>query len=234
MRETDLFKPISDYLKHHGFKVSAEVKDCDIVASRDNDVIIVELKTSANMQLLIQATRRQQITDSVYVAIPDPGNNRRFKSVQQVLKQLELGLLIVTETAIGQNVIKLFDPRPHQRRKQHKRRLALIKEITDRSANYNVGGSTRTKLMTAYREQAIYIATCLHQLGPSSPKSLIALGSSLKTQNILSKNHYSWFQRIDRGVYELTQQGSADLKGYPELWERSKEVLVKHLVHSQE
>ena len=234
MRETELFKPVSDYLKHHGYEVSAEVKDCDIVARRDNHVIIIELKKSANMQLLIQAIKRQQITDSVYVAIPDPGNNRRFKGVQKVLKQLELGLLIVTDTAIGQNVIKLFDPMPHQRRKQHKRRHALIEEIANRSANYNVGGSNRTNLMTAYREQAIYIATCLKQLGPSSPKSLKKLGASMKTQHILFKNHYSWFQRIDRGIYKITQQGSADLKGYPELWKRSKEVLAAHLAHSPE
>ncbi|HAK51153.1 MAG TPA: hypothetical protein DCM54_04515 [Gammaproteobacteria bacterium] len=234
MRETDLFKPVSDYLNHHGYEVNAEVKDCDIVATRDDAIIIIELKTSANMQLLVQATKRQHITDSVYVAIPDPGNNRRFKGVQRVLKQLELGLLIVTDTALGPNVIKLFDPLPYKRRKVKKRRSALIEEIADRSANYNVGGSTRTKLMTAYREQAIYIATCLQELGPGSPKSLRELGASAKTQNILSDNHYHWFQRIDRGVYKLTQQGSSDLKLYQEFYERSKEVLATNKASSEE
>ena len=142
MLETELFEPISEYLRRHGYEVNAEVKDCDITATCGDSLIIVELKTSANMQLLIQATDRQRITDSVYVAIPDPGNSRRFRGIKRVLKQLELGLLIVTYSALGQRVVKVFDPIPRQKRKVSRRKRAVVQEITDRSGHYNDGGSS--------------------------------------------------------------------------------------------
>ena len=227
MRETELFEPVSAYLRHHGYEVNAEVKNCDIAATRGEELIIVELKTSANMQLLIQATERQRITDCVYVAIPDPGSSRRFHGIKRVLRNLELGLLIVTSSALGDNVTKIFDPMPSQRRKLSKRKNAVIREIADRSANYNVGGSSRTRLMTAYRESAIYVATCLEFLGPSAPKTIKALGAGDKTGAILFANHYGWFQRLDRGIYTLTDLGAKEIKGYPELYARGKNLLKK-------
>ncbi|MDG2070339.1 MAG: DUF2161 family putative PD-(D/E)XK-type phosphodiesterase [Pseudomonadales bacterium] len=225
MLETELFEPVSEYLRLQGYEVNAEVKNCDIVASCGDCLIIVELKTSANMQLLIQATDRQRITDSVYVAIPDPGNSRRFTGIKHVLKQLELGLLIVTSSNLGQRVSKVFDPLPRQKRKLSKRKRAVIKEIKDRSGNYNIGGSSKTKLMTAYREQAIFIATCLETNGASSPKSLKQIGAGDKTQSILAANHYGWFQRIDRGIYELTNMGRQALNQYPEIYRQSKDLI---------
>ena len=66
MQETELFEPIKAYFESHGYSINAEVKDCDITAIRDDELIVVELKTSANMSLLIQATERQKITDNVY------------------------------------------------------------------------------------------------------------------------------------------------------------------------
>ncbi len=225
MKETDLYEPVRAYLARHGYEISAEVKHCDIAATRGDDLIVVELKTSANMNLLIQATERQQITGGVYVAIPDPKRNRRFRGVRRVLRRLELGLLVVTSSALGPEVRKIFDPLPTQKQQRSKKRQAIIQEIADRSGNYNIGGSTRTKLMTAYRENAIFIATCLEELGPSSPKAVRDLGSGDKTQSILANNHYGWFQRVDRGVYQLTDQGLHDLAAYPELHERSKTVV---------
>jgi hypothetical protein len=126
---------------------------------------------------------------------------------------------------LGQRVVKVFDPLPRQKRKLSKRKRAVIKEIKDRSGNYNIGGSSKTKLMTAYREQAIFIATCLETKGPSSPKSLKLIGAGDKTQSILADNHYGWFQRIDRGIYELTKNGRQELNQYPELHQRSKTLI---------
>ena len=71
-RETDLYAPVRDWLVAQGYTVRAEVKDCDITATKDGDLIVVELKRSFNVDLLIQATKRQRLTDSVYVAIPRP------------------------------------------------------------------------------------------------------------------------------------------------------------------
>ena len=230
MAETDLFEPIRLYLESHGYKVDAEVRNCDVVAIKDDDLIMIELKTSINMKLLIQATQRQAISNSVYVAIAEPKNKRRFKDTKYLLKRLELGLLIISEGISGLRVTKLLDPLPSKKQKNKKKEYAVIKELGGRSKNYNKGGSVRTKLVTAYREKAIYIAICLQELGPSSPKLIRSLGGGEKTQAILSDNYYGWFCKLSRGMYKTTSEGNAALKLYPELSKQSKQVLKERLI----
>ena len=223
MLETELSAPVKAYLESHGYQVNCEVKDCDIVATKGDDLIIVELKTSVNLTLLVQATKRQSISDSVYVAVPAPTKrNRQWRGTLTVLKRLEIGLLLVEEGAMGMLVSKQFDPVPYQRKKNTRSRRALLTEVADRSGDYNVGGSTRTTLMTAYRENAILIACCLAKLGPSSPKSLRNLGTGDKTTSILSANHYGWFQRVEKGVYELTDQGDFESRSFKQIYKQAK------------
>ena len=223
MLETELSAPVKAYLESHGYQVNCEVKDCDIVATKGDDLIIVELKTSVNLTLLVQATKRQSISDSVYVAVPAPTKrNRQWRGTLTVLKRLEVGLLLVEEGAMGILVSKQFDPLPYQRKKNTRSRRALLTEVADRSGDYNVGGSTKTTLMTAYRENAILIACCLAKLRPSSPKSLRNLGTGAKTTSILSANHYGWFQRVEKGVYELTDQGDFESRSFKQIYKQAK------------
>jgi len=44
MHETDLFPPIKKHLEASGYTVRAEVRDCDITAFKDDELIIIELK----------------------------------------------------------------------------------------------------------------------------------------------------------------------------------------------
>ena len=223
MLETELSAPVKAYLESHGYQVNCEVKDCDIVATKGDDLIIVELKKSVNLTLLVQATKRQSISDSVYVAVPAPAKrNRQWRGTLTVLKRLEVGLLLVEEGAMGMLVSKQFDPLPYQRKKNTRNRRALLTEVADRSGDYNVGGSTKTTLMTAYRENAILIACCLAKLGPSSPKSLRNLGTGDKTTSILSANHYGWFQRVEKGVYELTDQGDFESRSFKRIYKQAE------------
>jgi hypothetical protein len=84
----------------------------------------------------------------------------------------------------------------------------------------NIGGSTGKKLVTAYRESSIFIACCLERFGPLSPKKLRELGTEeKKTTSILSENHYGWFERVDRGIYSVTEEGKKALKQYEQLAE---------------
>ena len=223
MLETELSAPVKAYLESHGYQVNCEVKDCDIVATKGDDLIIVELKTSVNLTLLVQATKRQSISDSVYVAVPAPTKrNRQWRGTLTVLKRLEIGLLLVEQGAMGMVVSKQFDPLPYQRKKNTRSRRALLTEVADRSGDYNVGGSTKRTLMTAYRENAILIACCLAKLGPSSPKSLRNLGTGDKTTSILSANYYGWFQRVEKGVYELTDQGDFESRSFKRIYKQAE------------
>ena len=227
LKETDLFPPVRDYLVSHGYTVRSEVRNCDVVAVKDDDVIVVELKTNVNVSLLIQATDRQRITDSVYVAIPDPRGKKgaHWRGIKRVLRQLELGLILVTFTPRRTVVSVAFDPLPYRRTQRARRRGAVIQEVADRSADYNVGGSTRTPLVTAYRENAIYIACCLAEMGPSSPKSLRAVGGGEKTTSILSSNFYGWFQRIAHACYQVNEQGRAEAARFPEIHAQARAAL---------
>jgi hypothetical protein len=218
MKETDLFPPVKKYLESAGYTVRAEVQDCDITATKGDELVIIELKLNVNIPLLIQATDRQRLTDSVYVAIPRPSNRTqktRWKGVRHILRRLELGLMFVdVET---EKIEIVFHPIPFQRRKQKKRRKSLLQEASKREENLNTGGSSKKKIMTAYRLNAIQIAKFIAELGPSKPKDLRKLGTGEKTLSILYSNFYGWFQRVDKGVYDLTEKGKEALKEYKDV-----------------
>ncbi|MBT4161067.1 MAG: hypothetical protein HOC70_05880 [Gammaproteobacteria bacterium] len=220
MKESDLYLPIKAFLEQSGYTVTAEVKDCDLVAQKNDDLIAVELKAGANMQVLVQATDRQSITDSVYVAVPAPRKKSasHWRGIKRVLRQLELGLITVDLNRREPVVTVLFDPLPYQKKTLSKRRRAVIEEVAGRSGDHNIGGTTGQKRVTAYRENAILIATCLmHHDRPMTPAELRQLDTGEKTRSILASNHYGWFQRVNHGIYQLTDQGRVDLANYPSI-----------------
>lgn len=218
--ETDLYFPVRDWLQLQGYLVRSEVKGCDITACKDDQLLIVELKLSLNVTLLVQAIDRQRLTDLVYVALPKPSSREwrnRWPGLQQLLRRLGLGLILVSFLGGDGYVEVAFDPAPYQPRPSSRHRKAVLKEIAGRSGEYNLGGSNRRKLLTAYKEQSLQIAWWLQQLGPQSPKALRANGTGERTLPILYRNHYGWFIHRERGLYELSPAGQVALEQYPEL-----------------
>ncbi len=226
VRETDLYEPIRDYLAAQGYTVRAEVSHCDITARKGDDLIVIELKRQFGIDLLAQATARQRLSDSVYVAFPAPSDmrTRRWRGIVRILRQLELGLILVFHAEAapaserGQPRIEVaFHPLPYVRQKRKSARRAVLEEMAQRSGDYNQGGAVRRKLVTAYRENAIWIACCLEQFGPLAPRRLRELGTGPKTLSILYTNVYGWFDRVGRGLYALAARGRDELRAYPEL-----------------
>jgi hypothetical protein len=210
-RESDLAPPVCDFLVAQGYTVRSEVKDCDITAVQDGELIVVELKRGFTIDLLIQAVERQRVADTVYVAIPLGERrerfSRRWQGMERVLKRLELGLILVhflPESRTATHVEVVFHPVVESKaRRRPKQRQAILREIAGRSADYNTGGSTRLPLLTAYREQAIRIALFLDRCGPQSPHALQKRGCCSKTPSILRRNVYNWFERQGRGLYAV-------------------------------
>jgi len=99
--------------------------------------------------------------------------------------------------------------------------------MAERSGDFNQGGSTRRKLVTAYREKAIHIACCLADNGPLPPRQLRALGTAANTQSILYSDFYGWFERIAPGLYSLKSRGHAELEDYPDLVARYRDELAE-------
>ncbi len=233
IRETDLYMPVHDYLEALGYQVQGEVDGCDLVAVMGDDLIVVELKTAFNMKLLCQAVKRQRVTESVYVGIPYPKGGSRtaaWGEMCMLLRRLEIGLITVALNKKEEQVEVHFHPNPFDRlrsmRSNKRKRYSIIKETAGRSGHYNTGGSNKTKLITSYREQAIHIVCCLIKYGGMSPAQLRKMGTSKKTQNILRDNHYGWFTKVSRGMYELDSSACEFMNGYPELMEHyMKEIL---------
>ena len=222
--EADLAPPVCAYLTGLGYTVRSEVMDCDIAALRGEELLIVELKKTLSLTLIIQAAKRQRVSDAVYVAIPRPSNrwkwNAQNRGVQHLLRRLELGLIFVSRSPDYPAVDIVFPPKPLARRKRAAARRAMIHEMTSRSGDFNIGGSNRRKLATAYRENAVRIACHLLTGGPTTAKRLRELGTGPKTLSILYQNVYGWFERQGKGVYRLSPLGEQGISTFPELARR--------------
>jgi hypothetical protein len=222
--ETDLYQPLYNYLVNLGYSVQAEVNHCDIVATKEAELVIIEMKSSFNATLLIQATKRQRLTESVYLAIPRPKTgrcSRHWKDLCHLVRRLELGLILVDFRAVPPEVKVILHPEPFTRaksgQKERRKTVQLLTEVRERHGNYNIGGSSKRKLMTVYKENSLQIACYLERYGPLAPRQLKTLGTGSKTDSILQKNYYHWFERIAQGIYQITPDGAEFLSHYPEL-----------------
>jgi hypothetical protein len=222
--ETDLYEPVRRYFSKNGYEVYGEVHHCDIVAVKENELVVIELKLSLTIDLLIQATNRQRLTEKVYIAIPKPKyrlSSKKWHDICHLIKSLELGLILVTFLKSGAKMEIVIEPSPFNRikimQRNKKKRERLLTEIKGRNGSHNVGGSNKTKLMTAYKENSIQIAYLLEQNGPSSPKALRQLGTGEKTLSILAKNYYGWFEKIERGIYSISEKGKKEISQFPEI-----------------
>ncbi len=169
--------------------------------------------------------RRQRLTDSVYVAIPRPSNKwkwwRESRGAQHLLRRLELGLILVSRERGKPPVEVIFHPLPFARRKRAVSRRAVLEEIAHRSADYNRAGSTRTKLATAYRENAIFIACCLLVQSARRARPRCApWARGPKTQSILHFNAYGWFERVEHGRVRAFSARRRRLAAWPALKKR--------------
>lgn len=215
MKETELYPLLKSYFEDQGFFVQAEVNNIDIVAEKDDLMIIIEMKTQLNMKLIYQGCQRQKITDNVYLAVPKLTNKKTLKERLHILRRLNLGLLVVD---LDNNVVEaILDPTEFVFRRSKKKRQRLLKEMNQRVTNVNIGGTTKKKLVTSYRERVIRIAYYLLD-GEKSTKELKELSGIINATSYLQKNYYHWFYRVSRGVYNLTELGIIELKRYEDLF----------------
>ena len=211
-----MYAPVKKYLEAAGYTVDAEVNGADVAGHKADELLIMELKKQFNVKLLFQALERQKVTDAVYVVIPRPKRreSKQFKHIKHIAESLGLGLMTVAMDDAVKTVEVVAEPdagkvSPAGRAGERKKR-AMLREISERSADVNTGGSRGTVRLTAYREKCIKIACALYDGGPSSAKNLIAnRGCDLNSRDLMYKNHYGWFRRERPGVYALTAEGAA-------------------------
>ncbi|QDG79739.1 hypothetical protein FJ695_20985 [Labrenzia sp. PHM005] len=214
MLETELYQPVKAFLENQGYEVKAEVGAADVVACRGNeDPVIVELKTGFTLSLFHQAIERLAITDAVYVAIAR-GKGKRFQSALKSNIKLarRLGLGMITVRLSDGFVEVHLDPGPYAPKKSKPRKDRLLREFARRVGDPNTGGSTRTTLVTAYRQDAIRCAEHLAANGPSRGAEVAKAAGVERATRMMADDHYGWFERVERGIYGLTSKGQASLK----------------------
>lgn len=216
VKETDLYPPIKQLLETQGYDVKSEVGAADVVACRkDEDPLIVELKTGFSLSLFHQAVERQAISDVVYIAVPR-GSGRPFqKSLANNLtlaRRLGIGLMTVR---LKDGVVEIHaDPTPYRPRKSKRKGARLLKEFAKRVGDPNKGGSTRKGLMTAYRQDALRCVGILHASGPTKAADVAKTAGVEKARRLMADDHYGWFERVATGIYQLTPKGEQAVVEY--------------------
>jgi hypothetical protein len=198
-REVDLYPPVKAFLEREGFDVKGEVGGCDVVAVRgDEPPVIVELKLRFTLGLVLQALDRFRVSETVYVAVPAATVRRR--GIRPLCRRLGLGLLVVHGP--GRAVEVAVEPGPYRPPHDRRRAARLVAEHGRRAGDPTPGGTTRTPIMTAYRQEALRIAAVLAD-GPASVATLRQRAGAPNAGRILARDPYRWFERVERGTYRL-------------------------------
>lgn len=214
--ETSLYLPVKSFLEEAGYVVKGEVGGCDLVGLSNDDppvVVVAELKLSFNLELILQAVDRATISNEVWIAarISSSGRGREAdKRYRNLCRRLGVGMLGISDAGEVSVIVGSVSPMP---RTDPKRRSRLMREHQKRRGDPVLGGSTRTPIMTAYRQQALACAVTL-TAGPLRVRDIRT--NVPDAGKILLSNVYGWFERLDRGVYALTEAGRIALQRWPQ------------------
>lgn len=218
-RETQLYPPVKTYLEGQGYVVKGEVGAADLVAVRKGEEpLVVELKLGFSLALFHQGIVRLGVTDLVYIAVPlKPGKPfaRALKDNITLARRVGLGLITVRPR---DGFVEVHaDPGPYAARKSKKHKQRLLRAFERLKGDPNDGGATRHGIVTGYRQDAVRCARFLAVHGPSSGAKIKAWAEVPVATRIMADDHYGWFTRVSRGVYDLTDAGRKGLGDYGEM-----------------
>jgi hypothetical protein len=217
-KESDMYAPLKAFFADLGYEVKGEVKGLDMALVKkggqeeSGQLTAVEIKKSFNITLIYQALKRQTAAQGVFVAIPRHAFLRNRGNILHILEKLNMGLITVAMDSPSHFIEAYLLPNM-ARGRNSKASRALLAEFNGRSFDENIGGGTRTKLITAHKERSIQIACALEKAKVASPVTLIKdMGCPEDTNQILYRNHHGWFAKADKGIYTLSPQGQQALK----------------------
>jgi len=218
IKETALYEPVKDLLTQRGLRVRGEVCACDIAAYGEAGLVIVELKTHFNLELLLQCVDRQRYGDAVYAAIPSKKFDSRMTDILRVLRRLGIGLMLVDVRKRPYTVKEVLAPSEavdiRRRPGDLEGRRRIIREITLREEDLNTGASVGVELYTAYKLAALKIAEYIRANGPQKAADLKAATGEEKAWSIVYNNPMGWFRRVEKGIYGITDRAKAALDEY--------------------
>lgn len=219
-REDQLYAPVKTLLERQGYVVKGEVGAADVVARRGEEpLVVVELKLRFSLALFHQAVARLSVCDVVYIAVPRPTGRQARRQLRDNLalcRRLGLGLITVQQD--GRAEVQC-DPGPYAPRKSKVKQARLLREFERLRGDPNTGGATRHGIVTAYRQDALACAAHLAECGPSKGAVVAKQAGVPKATQLMAKNYYGWFERVQTGVYQLTDAGRQGLRDWAHSWE---------------
>ncbi len=234
-RETELYLPIKHFFVNRGYEIKSEVHHCDLVGihHKEAEPLIIEIKKTFNLALLLQGIERQKLSSNVYVAVErnrakKGATNQRWSELIVLCTRLGLGLITVTFYKTKSPLVEILcepaiaslDKGKVKSPRKGSRRERLIRELAERSGDYNLGGSSGVPLVTAYREKALRVASTLGTREGISPRELREQSGVPIAAAIMQDNHYGWFERMSRGKYRLSAAGKQALEEYTSIMSR--------------
>ena len=211
-KESDLYPPIKAHLTKLGWDVKGEVAAADIVARKDDETLIVELKLGFSLALFHQGIDRLSLTDLVYLAVPIKLGKPFARALKDNVKMARrLGLGVITVRLRDGHVEVHADPGPYAPRKSQKKKKQLLRAFERLDGDPNAGGATRHGIVTGYRQDALKCARFLAVHGPSKGAKVKEWAEVPTATRIMADDHYGWFKRVERGVYGLTDAGRQGL-----------------------
>lgn len=125
---------------------------------------------------------------------------------------LGLGLILIDLDQRKSSANVLIDPGNYRPRRSKLRQDRLIGEFVKRAGDPNLGGiEKRMGIMTAYRQRALAIARLLQKQGPTKASDISHMLQEPKARDILYKDVYGWFDRLSRGIYDLSPRGMQEI-----------------------
>ncbi|MBO9433505.1 hypothetical protein J7394_04780 [Ruegeria sp. R13_0] len=222
-REQDLYPPIKALFERQGYTVKGEVGAADIMAVRDgSEPVIVELKLRFSLALFHQAVARLRITDQVYLGVSKPTGRTARRALRDNLALCRrLGLGLITVRADGAVEVQC-DPGPYAPRKNKAKAGRMLREFDRLQGDPNSGGATRHGIVTAYRQDALKCAAHLAEHGACKGAEVAKSTGVAEATRLMRTNHYGWFEKVEKGVYALTDAGQEGLKHWAYSWEDSE------------
>ena len=222
MKESDLYLPLKRFLESQNYEVKGEVQDCDVLAVRGEETpVVVELKLTLNFNVILQAVERLSLTPKVYIGIPEQCKTmkRRRRHIIKLLRMLGLGMIVIDSDREAGSVDVLLDPGEYRPRRSKFRQERLLGEFMKRVGDPNLGGTEKRKgIMTAYRQRALAIAWFLQKHGPMKASHVAKTLQEPKARDILYNDVYGWFDRVSRGIYDLSPRGKQEIP----LWQEEE------------
>ncbi|MEI3524603.1 MAG: DUF2161 family putative PD-(D/E)XK-type phosphodiesterase [Anaerotignum sp.] len=211
--ETDLYEPSAAFWRKKRNRVQAEAKDGTLRRKKMGNWLLWSSEPFQRKPV-DQALDRQSLTEQVFVAIPRPQKGQReksWKNMLKLLKRLEIGLLTVALDSPLKTVDVVLTPSDSLAWKNRKKRERLQAELENRQDSANTGRHEPQEDCDVLSEKVLYLC-CILENRSCYIWRTAGNGTGRKIHVHTANNVYHWFERVEKGVYRLSEEGRKALE----------------------